>query len=130
VGDIIPESVGGLAQHTAGGWLMAALEHGQNIPQPIESSNDFSGKLVLRLPRSLHKKATWVAEREGVSLNHFIVASLAEAVGEWSAVKNVSVTYVKNAFEIMQFYLNQQAFNAATPATLQIPNFLLIGHNA
>jgi predicted RNase H-like HicB family nuclease len=89
-GDTAAETLTNL-EDAAKGWLMAALENGQNIPRPVESSNDFSGKLVLRLPRSLHKKATWVAEREGVSLNQFIVASLAEAVGERSAM-NISVS--------------------------------------
>jgi len=73
-------------EEVAESWLLAALERGQNIPQPVESSNDFSGRLVLRLPKSLHKKATWVAMREGVSLNQLIVTSLSETVGEWRRV--------------------------------------------
>lgn len=69
-------------EDAAKGWLMSALASRQTIPGPVDTSNSFSGKLVLRLPKSLHQKATWVAAREGVSLNHFIVCSLAEAVGE------------------------------------------------
>jgi antitoxin HicB len=65
-------------------WLLAALERGQNIPQPVETNNEFSGRLVLRIPKSLHKKATWIAECEGVSLNQFITTSLSESVGERS----------------------------------------------
>lgn len=62
-------------------WLEAALTMGQHIPETIDS-NEFSGRLVLRLPKSLHKKAARLAEFEGVSLNQFIAASLAESVGE------------------------------------------------
>ncbi len=69
-------------EDVARSWILAALERKQNIPDPIESSNDFSGRLVLRIPKSLHKKASWIAEREGVSLNHFITTSLSETVGE------------------------------------------------
>jgi antitoxin HicB len=69
-------------EDVARSWILAALERGQNIPDPIESSNDFSGRLVLRIPKSLHKKAAWIAEREGVSLNTFITTSLSERVGE------------------------------------------------
>jgi predicted HicB family RNase H-like nuclease len=73
-------------------WILAALERRQNIPEPIESSNDFSGRLVVRIPKSLHKKATWIAEMEGVSLNHFIVTSLSESVGERN--KNITTVFV------------------------------------
>src|SRR5271154_1029776 len=75
-------------------WLLAALDAGQDIPQPIENSNDFSGRLVLRLPKSLHKKAAWMAEREGVSLNQLIVSSLAESIGEKNPAPN-NVTAVQ-----------------------------------
>jgi predicted HicB family RNase H-like nuclease len=81
-------------EEAANSWILAAQARGQNIPEPVEASNDFSGRLALRLPRSLHKKATWVAEREGVSLNQFIVVSLAEAVGEYRSIMNVYVTVI------------------------------------
>jgi predicted HicB family RNase H-like nuclease len=69
-------------EEVARSWLAAALARGQNIPEPIENSNDFSGRLLLRISKSLHKKAAWVAEREGVSLNNFVTTSLSESVGE------------------------------------------------
>src|SRR5262249_28861820 len=68
-------------EEVAKGWLAAALAHGQPIPDPVDS-HDFSGRLVLRLPKSLHKKAALTAEREGVSLNQLIMVSLAECIGE------------------------------------------------
>jgi antitoxin HicB len=69
-------------EDVARSWILAALARKQNIPEPIDISNDFSGRLVLRIPKSLHKKSSWIAEREGVSLNHFITMSLSETVGE------------------------------------------------
>ena len=75
-------------------WLEASLAKGQVIPEPIENV-EFSGKLVLRLPKSLHKKSARAAERDGVSLNHFIVSSLAEHVGIISAFRPAtSMTHV------------------------------------
>lgn len=65
----------------AADWLAAALERGQSIPEPFENT-EFSGKLVLRLPKSLHKKTARLASRDGVSLNQFIVTALAEYAGE------------------------------------------------
>jgi len=81
-GDTPAEALSAL-EDTAGAWLAAALANGQTIPAPIEA-NDFSGRLALRLPRSLHKKAARMAERDGVSLNQLVVASVAEYVGERS----------------------------------------------
>ena len=94
-------------EEAAIGWISAVLERGQNIPRPIESSNDFSGRLVLRLPKSLHKKATWIAEREGVSLNQFITTSLSESVGEKYYSRNtVSISSVQyNAQTHIQNYM-------------------------
>lgn len=40
-----------------------------------------SGRILLRLPRSLHAELVAAAAREGVSLNQFTAAALAGAVG-------------------------------------------------
>jgi antitoxin HicB len=68
-------------EDAAAGWLVAALEHGQPVPDPVDNGA-FSGRVVLRMPKSLHKKVSRLAQRDGVSLNQFIVAGLAEYVGE------------------------------------------------
>ncbi len=41
-----------------------------------------SGKWVQRVPRSLYLKLTVLAKAEGVSLNQFVTAVLAEAAGK------------------------------------------------
>lgn len=56
-------------------WIEAAYEHGINIPLP-SYPEDYSGKFVLRLPRSLHRRLAESAEREGVSLNQYVVMLL------------------------------------------------------
>jgi antitoxin HicB len=61
-------------------WLEGALEHGDLIPEP-EPLDDYSGKFVVRIPRSLHRKLAEQADRDEVSLNAFVTAALAEAVG-------------------------------------------------
>jgi predicted RNase H-like HicB family nuclease len=64
-------------------WIDAALEMGTPIPPPLEET-DYSGRLNLRLPKSLHRKAALAAEFDGVSLNQFIVSALATYLGEKS----------------------------------------------
>jgi predicted RNase H-like HicB family nuclease len=62
------------------GWLRAMLEDGEAIPAP-SALRDFSGKTQVRLGRSLHRDAAIAAESEGVSLNSYISAAVARAVG-------------------------------------------------
>lgn len=61
-------------------WLESTMSLGRAIPEPAHKS-DYSGKFVLRLPKSLHRKASIAAERDGSSLNSFIVTSIAEQIG-------------------------------------------------
>lgn len=61
-------------------WITAALAQGQNIPEPSDSGA-YSGRFVVRIAKSLHKKAAQFAYRDGVSLNQFIVNCVAENVG-------------------------------------------------
>jgi predicted RNase H-like HicB family nuclease len=65
-------------------WLETALANRQPIPEPIDNV-DFSGRLVVRLPKSLHRRAAYAAERDGVSLNQFIVSAVAVQVGDYEA---------------------------------------------
>jgi antitoxin HicB len=61
------------------------LDRGVTIPEPVDGvateASEYKGKLLLRMPKSLHAKAARIAEREGVSLNMFMTAAIAEAVG-------------------------------------------------
>ena len=58
------------------GWIEAKLEAGYSIPMPVDSDS-YSGKFVLRLPKSLHAKLAMEAEQEGVSLNQYALYKLA-----------------------------------------------------
>lgn len=66
---------------------------GKDIPEPIRELN-YSGKLTFRLSKSMHKKATECAEREGVSLNAFIAEAVSEKVG------NTSLNYVLSKLDV------------------------------
>lgn len=57
---------------------------GNPIPEP-SSKKEYSGKFVLRVPKSLHRKLASLAEEEGVSLNHLLNTLLVEMVGRASA---------------------------------------------
>lgn len=67
------------------GWLEIALESGQRIPQP-RPGESFSGKFVVRVPKSLHRRLVERAEYEGVSLNQYINVNLADSVSDSESI--------------------------------------------
>lgn len=79
VGDTPDEAVE-MIQDAMRLWIETALEDGEPIPEP-RPLEDYSGRFVVRVPRSLHRDLVVQAEREGVSLNQYINTILARAVG-------------------------------------------------
>jgi predicted RNase H-like HicB family nuclease len=61
-------------------WVAGALSEGREIPEP-RSARSYSGKLLLRMPLTLHAELAQAAEREQVSLNAYITGQLAAAIG-------------------------------------------------
>ena len=61
-------------------WIKAAYEHNLTIPEPA-SSEDFNGRVTLRLPRSLHRSIIETAKREGVSANQFLLHLISLGMG-------------------------------------------------
>lgn len=65
-------------------WVEAALAAGRPIPEPASSTpstRSVSGKLLLRMPKSLHAHLLDRAAREGVSANQLAVAAIARQIG-------------------------------------------------
>lgn len=64
---------------------IAALEAmGLPVPEP-GSGGAYSGRFVVRLPKSLHARLAQRAQREGVSMNTLVVTLLAEGLAGWTA---------------------------------------------
>ena len=57
------------------GWIETKLENGFPVPQPADESQ-YSGKFVLRIPKTLHARLAMEAEKEGVSLNQYALYRL------------------------------------------------------
>jgi antitoxin HicB len=65
-------------------WFEVALEDGLPIPEPKPlEEEEFSGKFVLRVAKTLHRQLARMAEEEGTSLNALIVSLISRAMGEW-----------------------------------------------
>lgn len=93
-------------EESAETWIELMLEQGSEIPEPF-ANQDYSGKIALRLPKSLHKKAIQCAERDGVSLNQFLLSAIAERVGAEGLFSKIMKKYesqvlIHNLFNITE----------------------------
>jgi antitoxin HicB len=60
-------------------WVREARAAGREVPPPGAAAAH-SGKLLVRMPRSLHAELVRASDREGTSLNAYIVAALSASV--------------------------------------------------
>jgi antitoxin HicB len=72
--------------------VSAMVDMGQEIPAPAFNVEDFtpasaSGKVLARLPRSMHLQLAARAKTEGVSLNSLVLAFIAEGLGRRSSAR-------------------------------------------
>ena len=65
-----------MAREARKGWIETEYQRGNDIPLP-SYPEEHSGKFIVRLPRSLHRSLAEAAEREGVSLNQYVLTILA-----------------------------------------------------
>jgi antitoxin HicB len=72
-------------------WLTTARREGKDVPDP-KTAQSHSGRLLLRMPQTLHAELARTAEREHVSLNQFITDALAGALGWRTTGRKAHVT--------------------------------------
>lgn len=75
------EELGPMIEDAKLAWIEDAIEDGDPIPVPRDVG-EFSGKVNLRMPKSLHRDLVYRAEAEGVSLNQYMTTALARSVGK------------------------------------------------
>jgi len=70
------DEVGPMAEEVRQLWIETAFDHGHAIPPP-SYPEEYSGKFVIRIPRSLHRTLAENAKKESVSLNQYVTMRLA-----------------------------------------------------
>lgn len=58
------------------GYIEVKLENNLDVPIP-ETAEKYSGRFVVRIPKTLHQRLVIEADREGVSLNQLALYKLA-----------------------------------------------------
>jgi antitoxin HicB len=63
-------------------WLEVAIEKNISIPEPGKEAdlNQFSGKFLVRVPKSIHKALIEKAHQENVSLNAMVNCIIARSI--------------------------------------------------
>lgn len=72
----------------------AALEDQQPFPDPIIVDDEVSGRVTLRMSKTLHQVVTAAAHREGVSLNSYICETLAVGLAQFGR-ETMARTFLK-----------------------------------
>jgi antitoxin HicB len=78
-GETLEEAYSNL-ESAAESWIESCLAQGHEVPGP-SSTLTYSGRIVLRLPKSIHHKAAQLAQRDDTSLNTFLVSAVSARVG-------------------------------------------------
>lgn len=66
--------------------LELKLEYNDPIPEPNEMP---SGKIVLRMPKTLHWRLAGEAKEEGVSLNQYMIYKLSQSLNQEDKIKKI-----------------------------------------
>lgn len=64
--------IGPMAEDARKGWIETCYELGREIPLP-SYTEEYSGRFVVRMPKSLHRDLAEQADRNDVSLNTWII---------------------------------------------------------
>lgn len=83
-GETAQEALANL-EETAAIWIEEELKKGNEIPRP-NHEQAYSGKFMLRISPILHQECAENAERDGISLNQYIMQKLSAKTREDSVV--------------------------------------------
>jgi antitoxin HicB len=61
-------------------WFELNIKSGYRIPLPSQRSK-YSGRINFRMPKHLHETVAVLSEREGVSINQYLLSAVAKAAG-------------------------------------------------
>ncbi len=80
-----------------------AIETDTEFPLPYPAlSDEFSGRITLRVPKSLHAKISFNATQENVSVNQYLTTAIATYVGESEGISKIR-TMLKGMMEQVVF---------------------------
>jgi len=83
------------------GWIEAAYEDGVEIPIP-RTDEEYSGRFLVRIPKSLHRHLAEQARYEGVSLNQHAQSILSAGMSTQNIIEEISAKLEKISSQITE----------------------------
>ena len=109
-------------------WLEATFESGRDIPEP-RPEIEYSGRFLLRVPKSLHQELAEEAEREGTSINRLAIQILSSELKNRKFMKVVTDEMRSNVRNIIREEARTYFAQNVEPITTQISGPLdLVDH--
>lgn len=83
-------------------WMESRVSSGLDIPEP-SVAEDYSGRILLRMPKYIHRRLAIQAQQEGSSLNQYILSLLSYGCapnrsGPLQTVSSASIPVPRNCF--------------------------------
>lgn len=107
-----PEEAYANLEKAAESWIDTSISQGQQIPEP-SSNVTYSGNIALRLPRSIHRQAARLADRDNTSLNTYLVSSVAARVGAEDLYNYLAQRLEERLFQVAYFACTYANFTNA-----------------
>lgn len=101
-------------------WIEARLESGYPVPEP--PSEEYGGRISLRIPRGLHASLARASIRQQMSLNQLLTVILAE----WSGGISVQDRVERELREILHSVLEEELPTVATLETKSSSHIQLV----
>jgi len=99
-GDTIDECINHL-ERVKKNWLEIAIEIGKEIIEP-KDVDDYSGRILLRIGKSMHKEIVEKAKEESMSMNQFALSIISRGLSEISIEKDIN--YLKEQMTVQSSY--------------------------
>lgn len=108
-GDTVEEAINDVRE-VAENLIKIAKEDGKDIPAPqsYKHEEDYSGRLTLRIPKTLHKMLSLQAEKEGCSINQLIIAYISMGIGNEFGKNQVSIINIDASPYIIEGLIKEQ----------------------
>jgi len=92
------------------------------LPYPAPS-DEFSGRVTLRLPKTLHAKVARMAEQDAVSVNQYLVTAIASYVGETDGISKVVSNATNSLSHIVGLAVSHAVNRAVTTVAFATTRF-------
>lgn len=95
-------------------WLETAHECGISIPfEQVVEESEYSGKLSLRIAKSVHEKISDLAKLDGVSINTYIGDAISERIGAEKVLTTIKDENAKQLKKMEKLLFQRTAWSSS-----------------